>query len=265
MAGTLTTLDRPRPPRHTRTELSAFAKVRRAEESYARQLRQVASHVGHFIRGLFPRGEPAHPDALTQLQAGLAGYAEAITPWAEAVARRMLVDVAQRDERAWARLGDRMARALHREAAETPLGAIVRQRLADQVMLIKSLPLEAAQRVQTLTVQRFLAGGGRTDLVDEILRSGEVTRNRATLIARTETGRTATEFMRARAERVGSEGYIWRTAKDRDVRKTHKRLEGTFHRWDEPPVAEVDGKRHHPGAFPNCRCWSEPVVPDYVE
>ncbi len=260
----LATLDKPRAPLHTRAELSAFAKIRRAESEYARNLRAVARHVGHFIRGLFPGGEPAHPDALTQLAAGLAGYAEALTPWAEATAARMIADVAQRDELAWKRLGDRMSRALHREVQTTNLGEVVRGRLASQVMLIKSLPLEAAQRVQELTVRQRLGGGRSDDVVAEIMRSGEVTENRATLIARTETGRTATEFTRARAEKVGSTGYIWRTARDRDVRKRHKELEGTFHEWDDPPVAEANGARHAPGCFPNCRCWAEPVVPDYV-
>ncbi len=254
-----------RPPRHTRAEISQFAQVRRAEEQYATSLRRIARTVGDFIKGLFPGGRPAHDDALAQLTAGLAGYAEVLTPWAEAVARRMVVDVSQRDERAWARLGDRMSRALHREMTTTPLGSVVRERLATQVMLIKSLPLEAARRVQNLTIEQRVVGGGRAkDLVDEIMRSGEVTRNRAVLIARTETGRTATEFVRARAEHLGSTHFIWRTAKDRDVRKEHRQLEGRPFRWDDPPVAEASGARHLPGAFPNCRCWAEPVVPDYV-
>lgn len=258
---TLSTLD----AYHTRAEVSHFAQVRRAEAEYARKLRAVARHVGEFIRGLFPGGEPAHADAEHQLNAGLAGYAEALTPWAEAVAKRMLADVAQRDERAWRRLEDRMSRVLHREVTTTPLGEIVRGRLATQVMLIKSLPLEAAKRVQALTIKQRVSGGRSGSIRDEIMRSGDVTRSRATLIARTETGRTATEFVRARAMAVGSQGYVWRTANDKDVRKMHRQLNGTFHKWDEPPIAEENGARHLPGAYPNCRCFAEPVVPDFVE
>jgi SPP1 gp7 family putative phage head morphogenesis protein len=255
------------PSRHSRAEINAFSRIRKAEESYARQLRQVARAVGHFVRGLFPNGEPAHADALTQLQAGLAGYAETITPWAEAVANRMLADVAQRDERAWAKLGDTMVRALHREVTQTPLGSIVRQRLADQVFLIKSLPLEAAQRVQALTVRQYLEGGRSTEIIDEILASGEVAATRATLIARTETGRTAFEFTRARAERVGSEGYTWMAVNDRDTRPRHLQLHGTFHRWNDPPVASERGQKvmkYHAGSGPNCRCWPSPLVADYI-
>ena len=261
-------LDRRRPPRSTRVQISEWAKVRRAESEYARQLRQVAQAIGHFVRGLFPRGKPAHPDALTQLNAALAGYSETITPWAEAVANRMLADVAQRDERAWARMGDRMSRALRREVQETPLGSIVRQRLADQVMLIKSLPLEAAQRVQALTVKQFIEGGRSTDIIDAIMASGDVTISRANLIGRTEVGRTQMEFSRARAERVGSTGYVWRAVMDADTRKRHRQLNGTFQKWSEPPIASDPGQkimRYHAGAGPGCRCYCEPVVPDYIE
>ena len=180
----------------------------------------------------------------------------------------MLADVAQRDERAWARLGDNMARALHREVTQTPLGSIVRQRLADQVFLIKSLPLEAAQRVQALTIKQFIEGGRSSTIIDEILRSGDVTISRANLIGRTEIGRTQMEFTRARAERVGSTGYVWRAVMDADTRKRHRQLNGTFHKWSEPPVASDPGQkvmRYHAGAGPACRCYCEPVVPDYIE
>jgi uncharacterized protein with gpF-like domain len=43
----------------------------------------------------------------------------------------------------------------------------------------------------------------------------------------------------------------------------HKRLEGTIHKWSQPPVTVFRGKRagetNHPGEDINCRCLSQPV------
>jgi uncharacterized protein with gpF-like domain len=102
----------------------------------------------------------------------------------------------------------------------------------------------------------------------------------ARLIARTETARTASVLTEVRAKSVGSEGYIWRTSLDADVRPkigtpnfaklntlamgSHRKLEGTFHRWDDPPIASENGERAHPGQIYNCRCWPEPVLPDRI-
>lgn len=250
--------------RETKEQIHAFSTTRRAELEYARKLRAVAKNVGAFIRGLFPGGEPAAPDALGKLHATMRAYAEALRPWAEATANRMLADVSRRDVRAWAKVGERMERAVEREVRATPVGDVVRDRLAAQVKLITSLPVDAANRVHELTLKGLTGGTRASEIAAEIARSGDVTASRATLIARTEVGRTATEFTRARALRLGSTGYIWRTARDRDVRHVHRELEGTFHGWNDPPVAMENGTRAHPGSSPNCRCWAEPVLPDFI-
>ena len=112
-------------------------------------------------------------------------------------------------------------------------------------------------------MQESMTTGTRAkETVAEILKTGEVTRSRAMLIARTETGRASTAMTEARAQYLGSEGYIWRTAKDGDVRKEHKKLEGKFFRWSEPPVSGSSGERSHPGAIYNCRCYPEVVIPE---
>jgi SPP1 gp7 family putative phage head morphogenesis protein len=107
----------------------------------------------------------------------------------------------------------------------------------------------------------YATGGRRyADLVDMIRNTTGVTVSRATLIARTETAKAQSAIVQARSQTLGIEGYIWRTVMDIDVRPEHQRLEGTFHRWDDPPVAEASGERHHPGAFPNC--FTEETVID---
>jgi SPP1 gp7 family putative phage head morphogenesis protein len=136
----------------------------------------------------------------------------------------------------------------------------MRQSLAEQVRLITSLPREAAARVHKLTTEALVTGSRAAEIAREILNTGEVTESRAKLIARTEVSRTATALTQARAQHVGSEGYIWRTSRDGAVRRSHKAMEGRIVRWNEPP--ELDGMVGHAGEFPNCRCFVEPILPD---
>jgi SPP1 gp7 family putative phage head morphogenesis protein len=247
-------------PRQRARESAHFEKVRRAEIQYAVQLRKVARHVGELI-GQFPPGEPTATAALRQ---ALEHYAEVLRPWAMATGQRMIAEVSRRDEHAWFKASQVLGRDLRREVREAPLGTDVRRLLEEQVHYITSIPLEAARRVQALTVEYATGGRRYEDLVPMIMRSGEVSVNRATLIARTETAKAQAAVTQARAQYVGAEAYVWRTVRDRDVRPAHKRLEGRVFKWDDPPVAEDSGQRHHPGAFPNCRCFAEPVIPAVI-
>lgn len=242
-------------------ERANFERVRLAEHAYGVALRKIARHVGHIIEG-FPLGEETH---LQQILSSLEAYARLLTPWARSAAQRMLAEIARRDTRAWRRLSETIGRDLHFEVQSTPVGRLMQQLQDDQVALITSIPLDAGRRVQALT-RELVTGGRRYDEAIPMIRaSGDVTASRATLIARTETAKAASSLTQARAVHIGSTGYVWRTAHDRDVRAAHKRLEGTFHAWDDPPVAEIDGRRHHPGQFPNCRCWPEPVIPENLD
>ena len=64
----------------------------------------------------------------------------------------------------------------------------------------------------------------------------------------------------ARALSIGSNGYIWRTAEDGDVRHSHREMEGKFVEWGRPPT--LDGMTGHAGELPNCRCYKEIVFPN---
>lgn len=220
-------------------------------------MRKVAHQVGVLING-FPPGDPAVVPTMTDV---LRRYAEALTPWAEATATRMLADVNRRDEQAWMEQARELSRGLAAEIRTAPTGELMRALLADQVTLIKSLPLDAAQRVHDLTIAGLENSTRAKEIEKEIARSGQVSANRAKLIARTEVARTASVLTQARAEHIGSEGYIWRTSNDSDVRHSHKEMNGRYVRWDTPPRLS-DGTVTHAGQIYNCRCYPEPVIPD---
>lgn len=236
-----------------------FARVKRAERAYARGLRAIARNIGMLSRAF----TPGDPDQMSTLQRLLRDYGKLLTPWARNHAARMLADVSRRDFGVWKRLSRTMSRALGQEIKAAPTGIRMQALLAEQVTLITSLPIEAAERVHKLTIEGMTDATRASEISKEILAGGEVSKSRADLIARTEVARTASVLIQARAEYVGSQGYIWRTARDVRVRPEHRILEGQFIRWDSPPVAAADGTRAHAGQIYNCRCFPSPVLADY--
>lgn len=232
-----------------------WQRARQTELRFARELRKVAREIGRIVAG-FDLNSPA---AVARVRQALDRYAEVIGPWAEHVVARIQADLDRSDARAWRRNAKAMSAALRAELERADVRGAMNRLAADQVRLIKSLPTEAAERVHRLTQQTLTNGGRAKAVASEIARTGDVTASRATMIARTEISRTATTLTETRATFVGSEGYIWRTSKDGDVRDSHKKMEGRFVRWDEPP--ELDGMVGHAGCFPHCRCYPEPVIP----
>jgi len=235
-----------------------FQKSRKAEIDYARKLRSVAKQVGSIIDGFAPKGIINNVAALND---ALNKYADMITPWARAVASRMLDDIKRRDADMWKQMGDQIGRELKKEIEFAPTGRIMAEALNEQVSLIKSLPLEAGKRVHDLTMLGLSDSSRASEIAKEIMHSGQVTKSRANLIARTEVARTATELTKARAVAAGITHYVWRTSGDADVRESHKHMNGKVIAFNQPPEVEP-GKRYHAGQFPNCRCYPEIVIPE---
>ncbi|SEI98742.1 phage putative head morphogenesis protein, SPP1 gp7 family [Azotobacter beijerinckii] len=231
-------------------------RTSRPEREYQRALTQVARQVGMIISG-FPPGDP---EAYPTIERILRQYSDTLHDWAIATASRMIADVNQQDRKAWVLRAQDMAKALRDEILNADTGVAMRGLLAEQVTLIKSLPLEAAKRVHELTLKGIEDSTRASEISQEILRSGEVSASRAMLIARTEVSRTAATLTEARAKAVGSEGYIWRTSHDGAVRESHKEMEGKFVPWSSPPT--LDKLTGHAGCLPNCRCWPSPVIPE---
>lgn len=174
----------------------------------------------------------------------------------------MLADVSRRNEQQWRAHAKDMGRALWTELQQAPTGMVMQALMDEQVELITSLPKKAAQRVHDLSTQALVDGRRSTDVMADILDTGKVTEARARLIARTEVSRAQCNLTQARAMFAGSEGYVWRTSRDGDVRDTHKVMEGRYVRWDTPPKTDKNLDPYHAGCGPNCRCWAEPVLPD---
>jgi SPP1 gp7 family putative phage head morphogenesis protein len=275
-------------PRH-----SGFFKARHAETSFAAQLRHLARQVVRIIEALTDSGDLGfiEPHEIPAITDALDNYAEAIEPWAQAVSWRMIAETNRRDKTAWEQYTKGMSAALRQELREAPIGAEVQRLMADQVHLITSLPREAASWVHEQSLQALEAGRRyeektaiesgwdpergrwtrtpppRTELTEALAKATphateKWLRNRATLIARTETARTASVLVQARSSHIGAESYIWYTAKDWKVRESHRKLHGSVQRWDAPPLSDPPDYHSHPGQIWNCRCTALPVIPE---
>lgn len=235
-----------------------FSASRTVERRFGVELRKVARVIGAMLN--------AHVDGPTirdqkKLAEALASYSEALGPWAERVVGNLLKDVNRTNKKSWESTSARIGAQLKRTMEETAVGDVMKLIQRRQVELIKSLPIEAGLRAQKLSQEAVMGGKRADEVAAELMKSGEVTESRATLIARTEIAKANAALTQARAGYVGSVYYIWRTAEDGDVRESHAAMNGKVFRFDDPPEIPGEG-RHGPGEFPNCRCFAEPIIPE---
>lgn len=233
-----------------------FANAQRLEMDYFRSLRQLTKQIDHIVKGMAPGGSTRKS---IELQNVLRKYSEAIGPWARRVAEKMLARIIKKDRQSWTTLGQSIGQELRKEIEGAPTGDMLKQFLEEQVGLITSLPLEAAERVHKLVTEGLIQGRRASEIQKDVLETGSVTESRAKLIARTEVSRVASGLTIQRAKFVGSTHYIWRTSGDATVRESHKKMNGAVVPFDTAPEVEP-GKHYHAGQFPNCRCYPEPIL-----
>lgn len=118
------------------------------EMAFGAQLRKIPQQIGMMIDA-YPPGDPEYVPTIVDL---LTKYAEIIVPWATKTAFNMLSEVDRRDKQAWFAHSKEISQALRAEIRNAPTGAVMQALLAEQVTLIKSLPLDAAKRVHDLTL-----------------------------------------------------------------------------------------------------------------
>ena len=146
-------------------------------------------------------------------------------------------------------------------------GQIIQKQVMENVLLIKTLPNDVAQKVVSDISENALKGA-RAESIEKIIKdkTDQHARASARLIARTETAKTMSALTKARCEQLGLRWYIWRTALDGTrVRLSHRIMEGVLVNWNNPPapeelVGEKSAGHYHAGNIWNCRCYSEPVL-----
>ena len=241
-----------------------------AEREFYKQLKKVAQHSGHIIEQHVTGANLQNEQLMMET---LRKYSEKLGPWATSQAGRLLQQVQRSNKRAYQNKSNQIGVALKFGVAEKDVLVTAASLLFEQVDLIKSIPLEAGLRAQHIALEAALHGTRATpdedtiaELQEQMGMSTEVATSRAMLIARTETARANAAINQSRAQSVGSNQYRWHNSGDAAVRDSHriykgKRLQGMIFSWDAPPTLD-DGMTGHPGSFPNCRCFAEPVFPN---
>lgn len=248
-----------------------------AEKQFYKQLRKVAQISGHIVDQHVHGHELKDQEEMTR---ELERYSQRLEPWARRQSAKMLQKVQQSNKRAYNNKSKAIGTALNFGVAEEEVASVAALLLQEQVALIKSIPTEAGMRARKI-VEDYSAvafenvvTGARAEadqetidrLTKELGLSTEVATSRAKLIAITETARANASFNQSRAMAVGSNQYRWHNSGDEAVRHSHRvyhgrAMQGQIFSWDKPPTLS-DGMTGHPGTFPRCRCFAEPIFSD---
>jgi SPP1 gp7 family putative phage head morphogenesis protein len=153
------------------------------------------------------------------------------------------------------------------------LRATMRAATDANIALIKSIPPTYFDRVLETVSSGWTQGMRWESLVEQIQHDGDVTENRAKVIARDQTAKMNSAFNRERQQQVGIEKYEWQTSGDERVRgnpagkypdaeSDHWDLDGKVFRWDEPGPCKgtISGEPCHPGEDIEDRCVAIPYV-----
>lgn len=130
-------------------------------------------------------------------------------------------------------------------------------------LLIKDIPFKTSNQIAEATREALVNGTNQKDVTDQIYEimsdRTDVSDSRARLIARDQVSKLNGNLTQERQTDLGVSGYIWRTVGDERVRDTHESNDGQLFSWDNPPA-----ETGHPGEDYQCRCWAEPVLPEFV-
>lgn len=244
----------------SKKQKSKYSPSRAIELEFQRSLRKIARASAGIVEG---HVNGANLENIPGMKKALSDYSRALTPWAKNQAIKLLGATEKRlkSDKAYQEYARKMGKEISKELFESETGLVAMALVNEQVELIKSIPTEAGERAQRLALEGLTGSRRADEIASELMKTTEVTEARAKLIARTETARASTALNLARSISVGSTQYVWRTSGDADVRDSHRKMNGKVFEWDDPPTLS-DGMTGHPGTFPNCRCYAEPILPD---
>lgn len=148
-------------------------------------------------------------------------------------------------------IGIDLNNVLQNEGLEDIMFATTRENVA----LIKTIPAEYFKKIEGIVFRGTMQGNTAGSMIDKIRETGNVTKNRARLIARDQTSKINSALNQQRSQNLGVEEYVWRTAGDERVRDSHKSKNGKVFRWDSPPK-----DTGHPGQDIQCRCVAQAII-----
>lgn len=154
---------------------------------------------------------------------------------------------------------------------------VMKVNVAENVSLIESIPEQYIKRIQTMVTNTINSSATWTDLRCEVIKTKDITLNRAKLIARDQTNKVFNAVTLRRFEQLGITRVKWKHSHaDKEPRPYHVRqwdghsgiddgapngLDGFEFDLNNPPVInEKTGRRGFPGEEINCSCMMIPIV-----
>lgn len=142
----------------------------------------------------------------------------------------------------------------------------VKQFVAENVALIKTVPTEYFQNVESEVLRGMRAGDRASEIEDRLEEHAGVAQNRSALIARDQVLKFNGDLNRVRQQNLGVESYVWRGTPDGRERPEHVENNNQTFRWDDPPGDPADPHvGTHPGTAISCRCYADPLVEDLAD
>lgn len=143
-----------------------------------------------------------------------------------------------------------------------PVGDIVKATVAENVGLIKSIPIEYLDGIRVKVTSAITTGNGLGDILPYLKNELGVADRRANNIALDQTRKTYNAINKGRMQNAGVESFEWiHTGGGQKPRPHHEEMSGNIYRFDDLPVIEPrTGERGIPGQAINCRCTMRPVL-----
>lgn len=251
---------RRRQPREPRSIQLAYWQGLRRIVRRAREL--VDTKLIPLLPMLLERANPGHRDALPP--------GKRVNHVIEAIKRQIAKENTQeRLERIPKQIGklvsEHNARILASQGIEARLAGTQKQINAftsENVALIRSVPADYLFDVERLTHTAMSQGLRHEELAKALANAAGVTEARAKLIARDQVLKFNGSLNKTRQQAAGVTHYTWRSSEDERTRDAHADFDGNTYAWDDPPGDGSPGEGTHPGTAINCRCWSDPIVPE---
>ena len=134
------------------------------------------------------------------------------------------------------------------------------------VGLIKQLLGASLDSIAAAAKESFVAGEGHAALTKRLMTQAGAVEKKAKFWARDQASKFFGAVTKERQTKAGLPGYVWRTMEDERVRDRHRKVDGKYFAWNDPPAVGSKGERLHPGEDYNCRCWAEPAFgPEYAD
>ncbi|PWF25050.1 phage minor head protein [Corticimicrobacter populi] len=134
---------------------------------------------------------------------------------------------------------------------------------AENVALIKSVPAQYLEKIQGIVMRSIQSGGqGTREVFEEIGHLGQVTKNRAKLIATDQTRKITAAMNDARMKSAGVKRFEWiHSGGSAEPRELHVEYDGQIFDLDDPPVIDRrTGQKGLPGVLIHCKCRMRPVL-----